>query len=164
MPSGRVHLKLWQSGIKPALFFWLFLLVISSLLTLPWRLAAIFYFPGYLAGILLDPDLDMTNRVAVRKRWERTIILFPFTYWWLIYAKMNKHRSFISHFPYVSTLIRMIWIGIPITGILALFGLLELIITNMDMVGPILIGFWLGLAEADKIHYTLDNGFGGYYG
>jgi hypothetical protein len=62
------------------------------------------------------------------------------------------HRSFITHFPGISTLIRLLF-----------FGLIPFLICDnlgINLIGGgwyiIWVGIWVGLSQADAIHYVLD--------
>lgn len=69
----------------------------------------------------------------------------------------KHHRSFLTHFPIVSTFIRLIWVLIIPFGYLDAWGI------NFIGGGWIWFwsGLWMGLSHADGIHWWLDNHYGG---
>ena len=62
------------------------------------------------------------------------------------------HRSIITHFPYLSTAIRMFFVFLIPFTILDGYGV-NLIGNNWHLFW---LGFWNGLSNADAIHYYLD--------
>jgi hypothetical protein len=64
----------------------------------------------------------------------------------------KRHRSFITHFPFVSTFIRIVFVG------LVPFLIFDNLSINLIGNGWYMfwIGFWVGLSQADGIHYVLD--------
>jgi len=64
----------------------------------------------------------------------------------------KTHRKFVSHFPFFSTLIRLMFLGVPIFFFLKSFDFDFM--QEWFQLG--LLFFWLGLSFADSIHYLLD--------
>ncbi|MCW4004952.1 MAG: metal-binding protein [Candidatus Bathyarchaeota archaeon] len=68
---------------------------------------------GMLAGILITPDLDVqnpvhANNVAYRVHW---IIGAAWRFIWWPYARLiPHHRHWLSHLPFVGTLVRLIYL------------------------------------------------------
>lgn len=70
---------------------------------------------GALIGILLSPDADVNggsiadyyirrySGVAVEVAWDSI---------WAVYRKVCKHRGFISHFPVISTVLRIAYLAV----------------------------------------------------
>lgn len=69
----------------------------------------------------------------------------------------RHHRSFITHFPFVSTLIRLIFVFI----IPFVIGDSYL---QINFIGNgwlwFWVGIWIGLSQADSIHWYLDKTYG----
>src|SRR5690348_3635666 len=64
----------------------------------------------------------------------------------------RNHRSFITHFPIFSTAIRLLFVFFVPYIILKYWG----INLMSDSISMIRFGFWIGLSQADTIHYFLD--------
>ena len=102
---------------------------------------------GCISGILLTPDLDIKGTRAdkiVRK--EAGFI--PAVIWgmlWNPYSALIPHRSILSHGLLLGTLIRIIYIAVP----LALLGILP-------GPGPIINRMILGLVLSDNMHIGAD--------
>lgn len=60
---------------------------------------------GCLLGVLLTPDLDLSENEHARNLW--------YLLWWP-YGKLLHHRSRLSHFPGLGTLIRVAYVLWPI--------------------------------------------------
>lgn len=116
---------------------------------------------GCLAGLFLSPDLDV-NTGSMSDDWARhTIGRLPAGLWWLLwrpYAWLVPHRSPLSHWPLLGTVLRLGY----------LWGMVYLIATVLHRFWPVsiphltFIPWWLpwafiGLASADLIHWVLDN-------
>lgn len=107
-----------------------------------------------------DPDWDVMLANAGEGRMINELpilghILFGIS---SMYGSMFRrfHRSFITHFPIVSTFIRLVFVGTPV------FLLAESWQINLIGNGwhKFWLGFWAGLAEADFIHWYLDKNYG----
>lgn len=120
-----------------------------------WRLGA-GNLIGYSLGRWVDPDWDLmgTNNAEGRMVNEVPIIghfLYGIS---SSYGSMFRkyHRSFITHFPFVSTIIRLFFVGIVPFLICDNLGI--------NLIGGgwyiIWIGIWIGLSQADLIHWFLD--------
>lgn len=68
---------------------------------------------GVLAGVLLTPDLDLSENEHARNLW--------YAYWWL-YGKLLHHRSRLSHLPVVGTAFRLAYLLWPIWAVQLYFG------------------------------------------
>lgn len=110
---------------------------------------------GCFLGIAMTPDLD---QISISKSEWRLVKKFgPFgflwcSYWWL-YARIIPHRSFWSHFPIVGTVIRTLYITIPIIGLCIWKGYAPNI---PQFVIDILIGGFIGLSVSDTLHWAMD--------
>src|SRR4051812_39487194 len=116
MPCGKTHAKV-SVLLAPAALATGFVLTRN-----PWYGLACA--AGCLAGIPLTPDLDQEG-ISSSEYWliKWTMGLgFLWTMLWFPYARCCKHRSFASHFPVVSTLIRLAYVGVFV-GIGYWFGL-----------------------------------------
>lgn len=75
---------------------------------------------GSVVGTIVTPDLDLVVPSNFFSRLP--IINFLWMCLWWPYKKMVKHRSFVSHSPLVSTIIRLIYMLIWFTAFGVLFG------------------------------------------
>jgi len=154
LPSGEIHYKFFKRGYLVEIPLSLLLIPIN------WKFA-LGNIVGYSFHRFCDNDMDIQGVSACEGRAVNEIpILGHFMFgvssaYGSIFRR--HHRSFITHFPYVSTLIRLVFF---FTFPLLLF----------DNMGINLIGngwhmFWLGfyngLSCADGIHWWLDKTFKG---
>jgi len=108
MPNGATHARIHNMGWLVAIPASLFSLVSD------YRLGLGIFF-GYALGLFLDPDSDMQSITMSEGRVMKLgIFAWPWLAWWLGYSMLFKHRSFWSHFPYISTFIRLVWLLFPI--------------------------------------------------
>ncbi|MDX9992711.1 MAG: DUF2227 family putative metal-binding protein [Anaerolineales bacterium] len=110
----------------------------------------IFLVSGCTSGVFLSPDLDVDNGYIGHYYLRRIWVIGPILekiweiYWWP-YAKLIAHRSWASHFPGISTAIRMFLVFFP--PYLA-FGTL--------FTWEFLFYFWIGLTISDTYHSFAD--------
>jgi len=154
MPDGATHYRYFKLG-------YLVEMPLTVLLVAwDWKFA-LGNIVGYSFHRYCDNDLDImgTNNAEGRQVNELPII-GHFMYgisstYGSIFRK--HHRSFITHFPGISTLIRlMFFFTIPL--ILFDYYKVNLIDNGWHM---FYIGFWVGLSQADAIHWFLDLTYGG---
>ena len=105
---------------------------------------------GVLVGIIIDPDLDMVQ--PTHSEWQMRqalgIIGKVWQWYWLPYAWLVPHRSWISHKPIIGTAIRVSYLLIlPLVFVPTLA---QLVANKYFFVGLI------GLAAADIIHWFMD--------
>jgi len=102
---------------------------------------------GCSLGVILSPDLDIKGTRA-DKIVRRGMGLIPTVIWGLIwnpYSYFIPHRSIISHGLIIGTVIRLLYIAVP----LALLGILP-------RPGPVLNRMILGLFISDNLHIGAD--------
>ena len=149
MPSGRIHsianIVVAVSGS-------------ATMLLLGHGTESIIGIPsGAIVGILLSCDLDIdSGNIAdhLIKRYTGHIVETMWTMLWTVYRKAFKHRSFLSHFPLVSTIIRIAYLSVfyflVATPLKWLSGLVHIDWPQ----------FWwwafVGLVLADTSHWGLD--------
>lgn len=73
---------------------------------------------GLTIGLLVTPDLDMKQITLEERRAMRVPVLGRLwvMLWWP-YAALIPHRSPISHWPVIGTLLRAAWLGLIVTGV-----------------------------------------------
>lgn len=112
---------------------------------------------GYLIGAYLNPDSDQISVTLGEGMAMRRFKIFGvlFVAYWTIYAYIMQmvggHRSFWTHFPYISTFIRMMYGLIPFW--------VWFFYTKSDLYYWEIVAFcgvWVGLGISDNIHYYLD--------
>ena len=101
---------------------------------------------GYLAGSIIDPDLDLMGVTKAEGRMMKIPILGHVLFGiWSMYGSIFRkhHRSFWTHSYLFSTLIRwalqFFWLGY-----------------NWPVLWPTLIGVYAGLSVSDALHIYLD--------
>lgn len=149
MPDGRVH-TLTTMALSGALAYASYRA--GYPLTTTAALAG-----GALSGLLLSPDLDVDRgsiSMAHVQRISGCLIGMLWSILWKPYALIIHHRSPLSHFPILGTVIRLAYvalIGLLIMSVLRFTG-----INNL----PVLPAWWpwsvAGLALADLLHFILD--------
>lgn len=165
MSDGKTHHKQWRKG-------WLVALPLSCLmygavdpLPLSWSCSVIGCFSGNLmcsVGVLLgyemgryiSPDADQIGATHGEGLMVNEIpILGVFLYGhWATYGAIFRkhHRSFWTHYPGASTLIRLFWQFYP------LFILMWLKDWNYAFIFQIFWGMLIGLSWADFLHFHED--------
>lgn len=109
---------------------------------------------GCLFGVLFSPDLDQDGvTLSEGMLLRRSLIIgVPwFLYWWP-YAKLIPHRHWLSHFPVVGTLGRLLYFA-PVLWLFWHFGLRGHLPEPVVQMLPWLV---LGLAVSDALHWLLD--------
>lgn len=153
MPDGVTHYFFFKYGYVVEIPLSIFLLFIN------WKFA-LGNIIGYSFHRWCDNDLDLmgANSAEGRQVNELPVIgHFMFGVSSMYGSIFRKHhRSFITHFPFVSTAIRMFFFFIFPLTVLDSWGI------NTIGNGWIYfhLGFYFGLSSADTIHYTLDKWYG----
>lgn len=89
------------------------------------------------SGLMFNGDLDIHSNVY--RRW-----LFLKWIWWPY--RYFGHRSIWTHGPLIGTITRLLWVGVPLSGLCYYIGgmeLLGLIVTSREFL-EVLIGLELG--------------------
>jgi uncharacterized metal-binding protein len=156
MPSGKVHNQIWKKNYWIAVLFSALCLVVLNDAVLP-----VFVLVGYFLGRYLSPDLDLIgiNSDEGRMMRELKIIGVFLVMYFFLYAYLMRfvgigrkgHRNFFSHFPGISTAIRLGWVVIPVAILLTHFGVHIPTISY-----TIVLGIFAGLTIADGLHYLAD--------
>jgi len=149
LSAGPVHFKYYLKGYKYAI-------VVSALSALAnWKFG-IGYITGYTLGRWIDPDWDLMGTNNAEGRLVNELPLLGHLLYGLSSAYgsifRKHHRSWMTHWPVISTLGRLIFIffipfvvgdgyGINFIG----FGLVWF-----------WLGLWMGLSQADAIHLYKD--------
>jgi uncharacterized metal-binding protein len=137
MPMGTTHRRLNTAISVP---------LAAGALWLKWdsgyivSLLAGFHFATY----FMNPDLDLNSLGYKSWGWLRFI-------WWP-YQKMLAHRCFLSHFPVISTILRIIyllWTSVRAAAWETLFDW-------FPVLGPYLVVFILGMIFSDTLHAIFD--------
>lgn len=120
---------------------------------------------GAMIGCLISPDADVDSG-AIADYYIRVytgkIVETVWTMLWLLYRKVFKHRSFLSHFPLISTVIRILYLSVFYFLISAPLKWLSSLV-QVDW-PPFLWWCFVGLVLADTTHWgldKLDEAFGG---
>lgn len=153
MPSGEVHYKYYKRGHWFILVETVFLFFIDAKLGFGNLI-------GYILGRWIDPDWDLVTANNSESRMIKELpILGSFlfgissTYGSFFF---HHHRGFFSHFPFISTAIRLFFVFVIPFIILDEKGI------NFIGNGWIWFwaGVWIGLSQADAIHWFLDMTYG----
>jgi hypothetical protein len=149
LPSGNVHYKFYKFGFLTSIPSSLYMLVNIS------PSIAFGNIMGYWFHRYCDNDWDIVGINHSEGRAIRELKVIG----WLIYGVssmygaifMDNHRSFLTHFPLVSTLLRLIFLfwWIPV---LWFFNKITIEFWEVQFA----VGFLLGLSQADTYHYFAD--------
>jgi uncharacterized metal-binding protein len=132
MSSGSKHDQgTWWLALPFGLACWPFLGLIGS------ATAALAFLIG---GLLLSPDLDTRSRPT--RRWGPLRLL-----WWP-YRKVLRHRSLLSHGPFLGTLGRLVYLG-------ALVLLLAGLLTRWGGPTPVALVQWAHLLWSQHLALVL---------
>lgn len=149
MPSGNVHYEYYKRG-------YLFILPISLLVCVYNFIIGIGLLIGYTFHRWFDNDLDIMGTSACEGRQVNELpiighILFGIS---STYGSVFRrhHRKFITHFPFVSTFIRLLFLGFPLYFVLKSFDFNFQSIIFLQFI----MAFWVGLSLADFLHWLLD--------
>lgn len=148
MPAGIIHYKFFKSGyilIIPEFIYLLFLNPIFSVSVLI----------GYSFHRYMDNDWDIMSTSDSEGRMVNELKIIGYLLYGVssVYVLIfrRKHRSFETHFPLFSTIIRIIFLfwWIPL-----LFYFNKWSVQIWEWVA--FFGFWWGLSQADAIHWLAD--------
>jgi uncharacterized metal-binding protein len=109
---------------------------------------------GCFSGILLSPDHDLAENgnvthTVVRNDFGDTLWLV-WSIMWYPYGRLISHRSFWSHTPVVSTLIRVLYVGL-----LPYIALRSIDVDITTLYVPLFYWF-VGLCVSDALHWLFD--------
>jgi len=154
MPNGRTHTNITLTAC---------LLTSIAIPFVPDPSIPISIFAGCFTGIFLTPDLDVEEGSISMYHVRRfggnagNLLSTLWLYYWLPYAKLIPHRDWRSHFPIISTIIRLLYLFcVPL--------ILYLVINEQDGMNQIhsiltskfFIFFFIGLCFSDTLHYVAD--------
>lgn len=148
MPSGETHYKFFKAGYTIAIPASAYLLSLNPAVGMGWLL-------GYSFGRWIDPDLDQIGVTASEGRLVNEVKILGHVLYGIssVYGSIfrRKHRSFLTHFPFISTLIRLcflfFWLPIPFYLFVWDLHWWQIHFT---------LGFFLGLSQADLQHFLAD--------
>ncbi len=122
---------------------------------------SLFFVGGCMAGLLVNPDLDMRRfthaEEVVQKSFGRFLAGLWYVLWWPYARLVPSHRHPLSHFPLVGTFGRALYLGLVFVLLWVLLGLL----VPLPQLALPLTSSWLwwtlgGLAVVDALHTLLD--------
>lgn len=153
MPNNKVHHSYWK------IFFPLAVLLSVAVGVVMWDIyAGLLVFAGYLLGAICDPDLDQISITGAEGRAMRQFGLLGVLYsaYWMPYAYLIPHRSWVSHSIGISTAIRLIYLMLIPLGVATYLGVVYMDDTTMTLLIYIFGYVWMGLTLADSVHIILD--------
>lgn len=156
MSSGLVHNKVTFVASWPVS-------VVVAILTLNFWYAVVAML-GCLSGIMFTPDLDLT--ITTRSEWllirRSKLIGYVWIIIWYPYAKFIPHRSWASHYPIISTFIRVVYFSV---FLFVVVGLIRLMFPSVswylwfvwDNVSyKVYLSYLFGLVVSDTLHWFYD--------
>lgn len=153
MPAGDVHYKYFKKGYR------VIIPLSVALVCADWKLA-LGHITGYSFHRWCDNDWDLTTATASDGRAMRELpllgnFIFGISSTYSSFFR-RTHRKIISHAPFLSTAIRLVFVFIVPFYFLDSWGI-NLIGNGWHLFW---IGFYFGLSEADTLHYYLDLTYG----
>lgn len=147
MPGGRVHAAITIATASGVIAPY----AIVNLDGNPY-----WYIAGCVVGLLVTPDLDI-DKGNISDSFLRKV--FPPIQWvwrtiWFPYAKLLPHRSPLSHFPILGTLLRIGYIFLIVNVLHFIFHLM-----TGNIVSIVWIWNWsfvFGLCHVDTCHFLAD--------
>ncbi|MBN9389315.1 MAG: metal-binding protein [Chloroflexi bacterium] len=147
MPMGTTHRRLNTALSVP---------LAAGTLWLKWDAGfVVSLLAGYhFATYFMNPDLDLNSLGYKSWGWLRFI-------WWP-YQKVLAHRCFLSHFPVISTLLRVIYLLWFPALLLLVFGgsvqaaARDAIFDWFPVTWPFLLVFVIGMIISDSLHAIFD--------
>jgi uncharacterized metal-binding protein len=118
---------------------------------------------GCFAGLFIDPDLDVDRITRSERRMIKTVGLAGWLWlilWWP-YARVIPHRHPLSHWPVLSTALRLVYLAglvfLVLFGLEVAFGLgMPLLVMLMEVPRPVWLAAFSGLALSDVGHWLAD--------
>jgi uncharacterized metal-binding protein len=118
---------------------------------------------GCAAGVLITPDLDVDQPIRSNYVVYQEAGFLPGMLWralWIPYGLAIGHRSWISHFPIISTLIRLAYLGAIAWFIRFSWSFKMFIHAAPPIFLPPLPAWWpwavAGLMVSDVLHWAAD--------
>ena len=163
MPSGQKHDDLWRKAYLAPIFasvfsFTLLEFTLSYIYPYSCLISNLYCFTnsllisigiplGYLLGRVVTPDMDMIG--ITKTEWDilrkgKLLGVF-FIMYWMPYAYLVSHRSYLSHSYMFSSFIRMIYMFWWV-----------MFLHPINLVLFILFGIFFGLSVSDGIHIWAD--------
>lgn len=102
---------------------------------------------GVWCGIPLTPDLDVAENRKKRTVWN---------IFWYPYAKFMPHRHPLSHWPVLSTLLRLLYIVLLPALVLLAFDQWYNVTTLLYGYRDFVIAWFFGLVISDTLHWFAD--------
>lgn len=145
MPPGYVHKHAHTLGVCVVLPF-------AAVMAFAEPVLGTSIAAGYLLGRVVEPDLDQISITS-----SEGIMLRRFgclgalwVMYWFPYSWVMPHRSVASHFPGISTAVRMLYLFWPILMLLAYTQSFD------EVAALVTFGVFVGLSLSDAIHWALD--------
>lgn len=126
---------------------------------------AVAFCVGGLVGLLVNPDLDVNNGSISQRMVRKSAGCLPGLIWagfWHPYALLIRHRSPLSHWPILGTVLRLtylvlighlVWLGLHLT-----FGLAPITTHTSALILPVwALPAFLGLCLSDGLHFVFDH-------
>lgn len=139
MPDGRVHAS--ASLVSGAIFTY------ATLPFVPFY-GSVGLATGFATTMFVNPDLDLNTRFPRRKPWK-----WLWWVYWYPYSRFMKHRSVGSHFPVISTLIRVAYLTLPF---LFLMFVLDIEWWYDGNIFSFIVFAVIGMIASDTIHAVMD--------
>lgn len=146
MPSGRTHLG-FTAGL---------ILVETGLFLSTHHPDLIPLIAGTSVGLIVTPDLDLAENGMIShgmiRKYGGAILEGLWYGVWYPYGKLISHRSWVSHAPIISTVIRVLYLLLILSPVIYYYRDLLYLVPPREA-----FTMFMGLAIADLLHITLDH-------
>lgn len=123
--------------------------------------ACLVAFSGIFSTTFLDPDLDMAENALVNRKYTPSVVkrwgFFKFI--WFPYGYVFRHRSIFTHFPFLSDLLRLLYLFVFVFLPLD-YSLFKLSFTSKLLTFHIgikeILAIMLGTGTSTAVHYLTD--------
>jgi len=160
MPSGSTHKRATVLALPPTAVAAGFVAANygASVGPMDGMLAAGVAGAGMLATLAVHPDLDLVETYIHHKVRANRLLFFWYAPWWP-YGKLVPHRHWISHFPFIGTILRIAYLAIPTLFIMACAMTQKPewnVVYEYNIPARLAMWFIFGMMVSDTLHYLMD--------
>jgi len=142
MPRAHTH--------RAVALFGAVILAAGGALTYGTRIAAVAAVACVFGELWMSADRDLDNGARSWRWW------FTFGFVWALYAALIPHRSKLSHWPVVGVAGRVLYVAVPVVGVLCLAGMDGDVVRFVSLHHVELAAAYVGLEASGTLHWVAD--------